>query len=68
MMIDWKNITLEDLAGYLSEKLRKAGIEIILVGGACVTIYSKNRYQSHDLDFVTYEEKRKAASTKCQDI
>lgn len=55
-MIDWKKITLENLAGFLSEELRKRGIQTILVGGACVTIYSQNRYQSYDLDFVTYDE------------
>lgn len=59
MKINWKNITLEDLAGYLSEELRKDGIDMILVGGACVTIYSNNRYQSYDLDFVTYEDLKK---------
>ncbi|WP_420422405.1 hypothetical protein [Simkania sp.] len=59
MKIDWKNISLKDLAGYLSEELRKEGIDLILVGGACVTIYSKNRYQSYDLDFITYEDLRK---------
>jgi hypothetical protein len=58
-MIDWKNITLKELAGYVSEGLRKRGIETILVGGACVTIYSENRYQSYDLDYVTYEDMRK---------
>ncbi len=58
-MIDWENITLKELAGYVSEGLRKRGIETILVGGACVTIYSENRYQSYDLDYVTYEDKRK---------
>ncbi len=56
MKINWKSITLEELAGYLSEELRKRGIDITLVGGACVTIYSKNRYQSYDLDFVTYDD------------
>ena len=45
-MIDWKKISLKDFAGYISEELRKRGIETILVGGACVTIYSNNRYQS----------------------
>lgn len=30
-----------------------------MVGGACVSIYCKNRYQSYDLDFVTYEEIKK---------
>lgn len=53
--MDWENITLKEFAGYVSEGLRKRGIETILVGGACVTIYSENRYQSYDLDYVTYE-------------
>lgn len=55
-MIDWATITLKELAGYLSEELRKRGIDTILVGGACATIYSNNRYQSHDLDYITYED------------
>ena len=58
-MIDWSAISLKDLAGFISEELRKKGIEAILVGGACVTIYSENRYQSYDLDFVTYEDMKK---------
>jgi len=39
--------------------LRKRGIEVVLVGGACVTIYSGNRYQSYDLDFVVYEDMKR---------
>lgn len=58
-MIDWMNISLMDLAGFVSEELRKRGISTILVGGACVTIYSENRYQSYDLDYVTYEDMKK---------
>src|SRR5438105_3246446 len=58
-MIDWKTITLKDFAGFISEELRKRGIETILVGGACVTIYSNNRYQSYDLDYITYQDMRK---------
>ncbi len=58
-MIDWENISLKELAGYVSEELRKRGIDVILVGGACVTIYSENRYQSYDLDYVTYEDMKK---------
>lgn len=30
-MIDWKNISLGDLAGFLSEELRKRGIDTTLV-------------------------------------
>jgi hypothetical protein len=48
------------LAGLISGKLQNDGIDLILVGGACVSIYSKNRYQSYGLDFVTYEDLNKA--------
>lgn len=58
-MINWEKISLKDLAGFISEELRKRGIDTFLVGGACVTIYSENRYQSYDLDYVTYEDMKK---------
>jgi len=51
--IDWANIGLRDFAALVTDKLRKGGVETILVGGACVSIYTKNRYQSHDIDLVT---------------
>lgn len=65
-MIDWKNISLEHLAAYLSTELKKLGINTILVGGACVTIYSNNRYQSYDLDFATYEDMKKVKKAMFQ--
>jgi len=46
MKIDWKNIDIKELAGLISESLRMDGIDAVLVGGACVSIYSKNRYMS----------------------
>jgi hypothetical protein len=52
--INWKKIGISQLAAIISEKLRERGIDAILVGGACVSIYTKNRYLSSDLDFVTY--------------
>jgi hypothetical protein len=52
--IDWKKIGIKDLGALISERLRETGIDTILVGGACVSIYTKNEYQSFDLDFVTY--------------
>src|SRR5262245_28556973 len=58
-MIDWSTISLRDFAGFVSEELRKKGIDTVLVGGACVTIYSENRYQSYDLDYVTYVDMKK---------
>jgi len=49
---------LKDLAGIISSTLTEAGIEAILVGGAAVSIYSDNVYQTYDLDFMTrYSEK-----------
>lgn len=58
-MIDWSSITLKELAGFVSEELRKRGIDTVLVGGACVTIYSDNRYQSYDLDYITFSDMKK---------
>lgn len=54
MKIDWQKIGIKELAVLVSEKLRKGGVDSILVGGACVSIYTKNKYQSFDLDFVTH--------------
>lgn len=54
--MNFANFDLKDLACFIYETLQKAGIDAVLVGGACVSIYSQNRYQSSDLDFVSYEE------------
>jgi hypothetical protein len=45
--------SLQELAVIASEALELAGIIATLSGGSAVSIYSDNRYQSHDLDFVT---------------
>ncbi|TDB37829.1 MAG: hypothetical protein D9V44_07205 [Actinobacteria bacterium] len=47
--------TLLELATLVSEVLERAGIVSTLSGGAAVSIYTKNEYESHDLDFVTSE-------------
>jgi len=54
MKIDWKHIDIKDLAALVSERLRVKGIDAILVGGACVSVYTKNKYLSSDLDFASY--------------
>ena len=53
MKRSFKKISLKELAGLICSALKKHGIETVLTGGACVTIYSGNKYQSLDLDFVT---------------
>ena len=55
-----KEMSLEELAAFISTNLRKNNIEVILTGGSCVSIYSENKYLSMDLDFVeTFYTKRK---------
>jgi hypothetical protein len=48
-----KRSTLMELAAIISDALQKAGIAATLSGGAVVSIYTDNEYQSKDLDFVT---------------
>jgi hypothetical protein len=62
MKIDWQKIGIKELAGLVSEKLREKGIDSILVGGACVSIYTNNKYQSFDLDFVTHAAIKEVAT------
>ena len=45
--------SLSELASIVSETLEDAGIIATLSGGAAVSIYTRNRYVSRDLDFVT---------------
>lgn len=41
-----------DLGAFVQEHLRGKGIDMVLSGGACVSIYSRNRYESMDLDMI----------------
>jgi hypothetical protein len=50
--------SLEELAGIVSEHLAKKGLQATLVGGAVVSIYSHNEYQSKDLDFISPNDHR----------
>jgi hypothetical protein len=45
-------ISLATLAARICEHCRRQGIDVVLSGGACVSIYTRNRYLSYDLDFV----------------
>jgi hypothetical protein len=51
-----KDLSLKDLAIVVSDYLRQNGIETVLSGGACVSIYSNNKFMSYDLDFVLISE------------
>ncbi len=54
MKINWKQIKIKELAALICHKLNEKDIDAVLVGGACVSIYTENKYVSYDLDFVSY--------------
>lgn len=54
--MNFKKITIEKLASLIGNKFKDHHLDCVLVGGACVSIYSKNQYQSYDLDYVTFED------------
>jgi hypothetical protein len=41
-----------ELAAFIESCLREKGIDVVLTGGACVSIYSDGKYVSMDLDLV----------------
>jgi hypothetical protein len=45
-------MSVGELAAHISSHLRQRGIDVVLTGGACVTIYSGDKYVSKDLDFI----------------
>lgn len=51
-----------EIAAVVSEALETAGLDAVLSGGAVVTIYSENQYESLDLDFVTIERRERIAA------
>jgi len=58
LKVDWGSIGLKELAALVSEQLRMGGVEVLLVGGSCVSLYTENRYLSYDLDFITHSSLR----------
>ncbi len=45
-------MTQAELAAYVQGSLLKSGITVVLSGGAAVSIYTRNRYVSRDVDLV----------------
>jgi hypothetical protein len=41
---DWRKIKIKDLAALVCHTLNENAIDAVLVGGACVSIYTKNKY------------------------
>ncbi len=47
-----KKSTLEEVATLVCSRLDANEISVVLSGGAAVSIYSENEYESYDLDFI----------------
>jgi hypothetical protein len=45
-------MTIGELAAFVCTHLEKNGINVVLSGGACVSLFTENEYQSFDLDFI----------------
>lgn len=51
-MTDFSNTSIIDLAAIVAEHLHQQGIEVVLVGGLAVEIYTENLYLTQDIDMV----------------
>ncbi len=47
-----KDSTLEEVATLVCTRLEEDGIAVVLSGGAAVSIYCDNEYESYGLDFI----------------
>ena len=56
-----QEMSIGELAAYVWLHLDKNGIHCVLTGGACVSIYTENRYMSYDIDFIENESSDRAA-------
>ncbi len=61
-MINLRTCSEEELWKYIATELAKNKVDIILVGGAVVSVYTSGAYKSGDLDFVLYDFARKELS------
>ena len=49
-----KTTPLRDLALIVCSRLKEDGIDAVLTGGAVVSLYTENQYESFDLDFISF--------------
>ena len=47
-----REMSLGELAAYIDTHLRNNDIDVVLSGGAAVSIYCNHNYVSRDIDFV----------------
>lgn len=62
--MDLASLTRAEMCALIVETLASAGIDVVLVGGSCVCIYTNERFGSLDLDFIdlTYSRRKEIAA------
>jgi hypothetical protein len=55
--------TIEEIGAIVCQALKDVGIEAFLSGGAVVSIYTRNKYESYDLDFVAFGDRKQIKKT-----
>lgn len=60
-MINFADLTRAEMAAVVVETLSAHGIEVALVGGSCVCVYTNERFGSFDLDFIDMTYARRKA-------
>lgn len=53
--MDYSNTPIVEPAAILAEHLQQHGIEVVLVGGLAVEIYTENLYLTKDIDIYVKE-------------
>lgn len=61
---DYSNFSIVDLAGRVATHLARHDIQVVLVGGLAVEIYTLNRYLTGDIDMVNTSINSPAALKK----
>jgi hypothetical protein len=62
-MKKYSEMTMEELAAYICDKLYETDVHVVLSGGGCVQVYTDNAYMSADIDLVDrYSEPKKIDS------
>lgn len=51
-MKEIRDMDIGELAAFVCSHLYKNGMKCVLSGGACVSIYTNNDYQSYDIDLI----------------
>lgn len=62
--MDITQLSRAELAALVVETLATEGIDVVLVGGACVCLYTNERFGSLDLDFIDLSYSRKKEIAK----